>query len=218
MTWRRRPPKNFSRAKIDEPAYSSNGTKIVFSRALGPFLSTGPSDCGLAIGDIATGEVTQITSNTEPPCDRENSPRWSPDGSRLTYWRGLPTGIATFVINTDGTGEQRLTEPEMFAGDPDWSPDGNWIVFSTYPLREFQCCEVSNLYRMHPDGTGMEQLTHYDTDALRATQPRYTPDGQYIVFTAVTPSSRSLWAIPAEGGEPVVLAQGGIYTHGTWQP
>ncbi len=203
----------------DEPAYSPDGTKVAFLRYLGPFINdTPPSDCGLAIGDVATGEVTQITSNTDPPCDREYSPRWSPDGSQLTYWRYPPKGTAVFVINADGTQDTRLTDPEMVAGDPDWSPDGNWIVFSDHPLHEFQCCEVSNLYRMHPDGSGMEQLTHYDTKDLRATQPRYTPDGQWIVFTAVTPSTRSLWAIPAEGGEPVVLAPGGIYTHGTWQP
>lgn len=202
----------------DEPAYSRDGTKVAFIRALGPFLPTGPSDCGIWIGDVATGEVTQITSNTDPPCGRELFPRWSPDGSQLTYWQGVPTGIAVFVINADGTQATRLTDPEMFAGDPDWSPDGNWIVFSDHPLHEFQCCEVSNLYRIHPDGSGMERLTHYDTADLRAAQPRYTPDGKYIVFTAVTPSTRSLWAIPAEGGEPIVLAPGGIYTHGTWQP
>jgi Tol biopolymer transport system component len=64
----------------------------------------------------------------------------------------------------------------------------------------------------------MEQLTHYETDELRATQPQYTPDGEWIVFTSVMPETRSLWAIPAAGGEPIVLVPGGIYTHGTWQP
>ena len=214
----------------DEPVYSPDGTKVAFIRALAPFVNSPsvgdsvPSDCGLWIGEVATGEVTQITSNTDPPCDREYTPHWSPDGSQLTYWRdpyqnGQPTGTAVFVINADGSDERRLTDPEMFAGEPDWSPDGVWIVFDTYPLAEFNFVpKVSNLYRMHPDGTGMEQLTHYETSGLRATQPRYTPDGKWIIFTAVTPSSRSLWAIPAQGGEQLVLAPGGIYTHGTWQP
>ena len=53
---------------------------------------------------------------------------------------------------------------------------------------------------------------------MRANQPRYTPDGKWILFTAVTPQSRSLWIMPAEGGEPIVIARGGIYTHGVWQP
>jgi Tol biopolymer transport system component len=213
----------------DEPAYAPDGTRVAFIRALAPFVASEalgaevPADCGLWIGELASGEVTQITSNTDPPCDREYTPHWSPDGTRLTYWRdpyenGQPTGTSVYVINADGTDEQRLTDPAMFAGLSDWSPDGEWIVFDTYPLLEFQCCQVSNLYRMHPDGSGMERLTHYETEDLRATQPRYTPDGEWIVFTAVTPTSRSLWVIPAAGGEPIVITPPGIYTHGTWQP
>jgi Tol biopolymer transport system component len=215
----------------DEPVYAPDGTRVAFSRYLAPFVTSAaeggadvPSDCGLWIGELSSGAVTQITSNTDPPCYQEYDAHWSPDGMQLTYWRdphenGQPTGTAVFTISANGTDEQRLTDPAMFAGSPDWSPDGEWIVFSTYPLHTFQCCQVSNLYRMHPDGSGMEQLTHFETEELRATQPRYTPNGEWIVFTAaVRDESRSLWAIPAEGGEPIVLAPGGVYTHGTWQP
>ncbi len=207
----------------DEPVYSPDGRTVLFIRALGPFTDTGPSDCGLSIGDVETGEVSQLTSNTDPPCDREYSPLWSPDGTQITYWRdpydnGKPTGTSVFVMHADGTNERELTDSEMFAGYPDWSPDGEWIVFSTYPLLEFQCCQISNLYRMHPDGTGMEQLTHYTDENLRATQSRYTPNGQWILFTSVTPTSRSIGMIPADGGEPIVLVQAGVYTHNTWQP
>lgn len=213
----------------DEPVYSPDGTHVLFIRALAPFVSDDhqggevPSDCGLWIGDVATGEVTQLTSNTDPPCDREYSARWSPDGAQIVYWRdphenGQPTGPSVWVMNADGTNPRQLTDPEMVAGDPDWSPDGEWIVFSTYPLLAHDCCQVSNLYRMHPDGSGMEQLTFYTDESLRATQPRYTPDGRWIVYTSVTPETRSLWAMPGEGGDPIVIVRGGVYTHGAWQP
>jgi TolB protein len=220
----------------DEPVYSPDGTKVAFIRALAPFVHSDafggevPSDCGLWIGDVASREVTRITSN--PECDREYFPQWSPDGLQLTYWRdpyenGKPTGTAVFVINADGSNERRLTDPQIFAGDPHWSPDGEWIVFSTYPLNEFNFVPaISDLYRIHPDGTGMKQLTHYNSEELRATIPRYTPDGKWIIFTAVQGSSntqerrtdRSLWIIPAEGGEPIKITSGGIYVHGVWQP
>ena len=213
----------------DEPVYAPDGTRVAFIRALGPFVpgpvgvGDVPSDCGLWIGELSSGAVTQITSNTDPPCDREYNPHWSPDGSQFTYWRypyeeGQPTGTGVFVMNADGTGERRLTDPAMVAGEPDWSPDGEWIVFDTYPLHQFQCCQVSNLYRMHPDGSGLEPLTHYVADDLRATQPRYTPDGAWIVFTAATRFTRGLWAIPAAGGEPIIITAANVYTHGTWQP
>ena len=212
----------------DEPAYSPDGTKVVFVRAQLPIVHSDaigdevPADCSLWIGDVATGEATQITSN--PACNREYNPRWSPDGTQLVYWRdpyenGQPTGTAVYVINADGTDERQVTNPTMFGGEADWSPDGEWIVFDTYPLAEFNHVpKVSNLYRIHPDGTGLEQLTFNKSTDLRATQPHYTPDGKWIIFTAVTPSRRSLWVIPSEDGEPIVIAGGGIYTHGAWQP
>lgn len=201
----------------DEPVYSPDGTKVAFVRYLGPFTDDGPSDCGLWIGDLATDEVDQITSNDS--CDREYFPRWSPDGSQLTYWRERPEGTAVFVINADGTNERQLTDWNMFGGDSDWSPDGTWIVFNTYPLAAFNFeARISNLYRIHADATEIEQLTDYESVEPRATQPRYTPDGDRIIFTAVTGSSRELWVMPSAGGEPIVVSAGGIYTHGSWQP
>lgn len=211
----------------DEPAYAPDGTKVAFIRALEPIVRNddfgfdAPADCGLWVGDLASGDVTQITGN--PGCDREYNPHWSPDGTQLTYWRdpyrdGKPTGVSVWVMDADGSNARQLTDPALMAGSPDWSPDGAWIVYSTYPLSEFQCCQVSNLFRMRPDGSGVEQLTHYADHLERATQPRYTSDGQWILFTHVTPQARSIWAIPAEGGEPVVIAPGGAYTHPAWQP
>jgi len=215
----------------DEPTYSLDGTKVAFIRALLPIVysdamdSDVPSDCGIWIGDIASGEVAQITSNTNPPCDREYFPHWSPGGKQIVYTRntyenGKTTGTAVYVINADGSGERRLTNPADNAGEAHWSPDGEWIVFATFPLFEYNRSTpaTSNLYRIHPDGSDMEQLTLNKTIDQRATQPQYTPDGKWIIFTFVTPSSRSLWAILADGGELIVIAEGGIYTHGTWQP
>jgi len=228
-TWRRRPPASCSPAKTPASPTTSrstppDGSKVLFIRAFGPFLETGQSDCGLWIGDVESGEVTQLTSNTDPPCDREYTPHFSPDGTQITYWRdpfedGQPTETSVWVMNADGTNARQLTDPEMFAGEPDWSPDGELIIFSTYAWFEFQCCQASNLYRMHPEGSGVKQLTHYPDASLRATHPRYTPDGAWIIFTSVMPGTTpSLWVIPAEGGEPIVLAQSGVHTHGTWQP
>jgi Tol biopolymer transport system component len=203
----------------DEPAYAPDGVHVAFERALAPFVNDVPADCGLWVGDRTTGAVRQLTSNAL--CDREYYPRWSPDGSHLTYQRELPAPggsvtTAVFTISADGSGERRLTDPALVAGSPDWSPDGQWIVFSTHPLNVFQSGGSSNLYRVHPDGTGLEQLTAYT--GVRATEPHYSPDGSWVVFVAVRPRHRMLWAIPADDGRPVVIAKKErIYTHPNWQ-
>ena len=71
---------------------------------------------------------------------------------------------------------------------------------------------------MRPDGSEMEQLTFYETADIRPNEPRFTPDGKWIIFTVQVGHTRSLWVIPAEGGEPILIVQGGIYTRGVWQP
>ena len=204
----------------DEPAYSPDGRRISFVRAFLPFTDAGPADCSLWVGDRATGETHRLTSNGS--CDREYYPHWSPDGRYLTYHRELAgrdgsVTTAVYVVDADGTHERRLTDPSMVAGSPDWSPDGQWIVFSTYPLNVFQGGGDSQLFRMRPDGSGVQQLTHFRS--VRGTQPRYSRDGRWILFTAVRLRQRSIWAVPADGGTPVVVAQRErIYTHPTLQP
>mgnify|MGYP003292092447 CR=1 FL=1 len=91
-------------------------------------------------------------------------------------------------------------------------------MFGTHGLNTFGSGVASDLYLIRPDGTGLEPLTEYSSESERATQPRYTPDGDRIVFTIDDGSSRTLWVLPLDGGEPIQVAAGGIYTHGTWQP
>jgi Tol biopolymer transport system component len=207
----------------DEPAFAPDGDTVAVARALGPIVGGVPSDCGIWVGSAGTGQVHALTHN--PACAREYHPRWSPDGASLVYWRwhedsnGDTTGAAVFVIDRDGTHERRLTDWGDFYGDPDWSRDGKWIAFSSHPLQAFNFVPVvSDLFRIHPDGSRMQRLTGYQRPNLRATKPGYTPDGRSILFTAVTPTSRELWVMPAAGGRATPITTGGIRILGTLQP
>ena len=200
----------------DELAYSPDGTKVVFDRALGPWTDTGPTDCGLWVGDLASGEVTQVTSN--PGCYREYFPRWSPDGSQLAYWRwqedppGVTTGTAVFVIDADGTDERQLTDWAVMARRPRLVARRRVARVQHVPPASVRVPPGgSNLYRMRPDGTGTEQLTFNADTTHRATQPRYTPDGGSIVFTADWPETRTISVMPADGGESRVVVDRGTH-------
>ncbi len=89
------------------------------------------------------------------------NPAWSPEGKRIAFERGRrqrePSsgaagswGLAVYVMNADGSGEQRLTQG---GSQPYWSPDGRKIAF------------VSNrdgnadIHVMNADGSGRRNLT-----------------------------------------------------------
>jgi len=143
----------------DEASYSRDGRMIAFIRVLGPLVNDRPSVCGLWIFDRETRKTKRLTRHRG--CrTREAFPRWSPDGQTLLFFRDRSDAngtskTAVFTRPARGGRERQLTPWKLAAGDPDWSPDGKRIVFSTYPLVYFQSSGVSNLYTMRPDSPGV---------------------------------------------------------------
>ena len=82
---------------------------------------------------------------------------------------------------------RELPQPAgRWAADPDWSPDGSVILFTSTPNRETEGwadapSEVSNgLYTIHPDATALTTLCAPCLDSGWA--PSWTPDGKHIFF------------------------------------
>ena len=58
-----------------------------------------------------------------------------------------------YVMNADGSEQTRLSSVDDGDTDPNWSPDGSKIVFSTYRNGE------ADIYVMNADGSGQTRLT-----------------------------------------------------------
>jgi serine/threonine protein kinase/Tol biopolymer transport system component len=86
---------------------------------------------------------------------------WSPDGTRLVY-HTLEAGDATFVADQNGTNPRQIlqNEPGLHNHYQVWSKDGRWIYFA----RGRPATHEMDLWRIKPDGGGLEQLTHLNTD------------------------------------------------------
>jgi dipeptidyl aminopeptidase/acylaminoacyl peptidase len=137
------------------------------------------------------------------------STRWSQDGTRILFTaQGDPSGSQIFVRWMDAEGAtSQITRLENSPGNPQWSPDGNWIAFTSrvHDRADFAGVELPS----RPDGADW-------TDEPKVVERAgYKRDRQGYVDTGWT----HLFVVPAEGGTARQLTSGEWNHSGvTWSP
>ena len=121
------------------------------------------------------------------------TPAFSPDGKRLVFERTRleDDHTAVFVQSLDSSGQpedaHRITPWEMGCEDgPEFSPNGDWVLFSCTPEGG-----SSNLYIVHPDGTGLERLTNSPGDVHyvgSSFSPEFDDEGWGDIVAAHRPA------------------------------
>jgi dipeptidyl aminopeptidase/acylaminoacyl peptidase len=115
---------------------------------------------------------------TDPAAD--GGIAWSPDGSRVAFFRQTGTLTAdVFVTDADGSHLRNLTHGSaQFSWAPDWSPDGTRIVYMAFDPN------VEQLVTVRPDGSGAEIVPNTAVDPTRQLgAPQWFPDGSVLGFT-----------------------------------
>ena len=164
----------------------------------------------------------------------------SPDGQWVvwTQTRAIMTDDRSemlthlWLARADGSQRFQLTQGERSASSPQWSPDSQWIYFSSARSGK------NNLYRIPRDGGESEQLTDLK-GALGSF--KLSPDGQTIAFTQyeapadiekekkekrdwnvldARPANHALYTMPLEGKRAVKKLHAGPYhlTAIAWSP
>src|SRR5690606_22864880 len=125
--------------------------------------------------DFLTLEVTPLATGPTP----DEYPSWSPDGQKLAFYSDTNGNRDIFVINSDGTGRQRLTTADGPDEDPDWSPDGERIVF--HSSRD---CADTALYTIEADGSEQKRLEVLKKKKSGVISgPRWSPRGNEGLFS-----------------------------------
>jgi TolB protein len=127
-----------------QPAVSPNGKELAFVSERG-----GDSEIYVMRADAPEGPNNKPVKLTDNKTYGDLAPDWHPDGSKLVYASCRPK-CDIFVMKEDGSGKKNLTRnSDSYAGDPAFSRDGRYIVFS----------RDDGLWRMRADGTRLTQIT-----------------------------------------------------------
>ncbi len=91
----------------------------------------------------------------------------------------------------------------------DFSRDGQWVTYVSYP--------DGTLWRSRVDGSERTQLTFPPMGVLN---PRWSPDGKQILFVEVAQDKKSkIYVVPVVGGTPILLVGGeSSMNDPTWSP
>jgi len=137
---------------------------------------------------------TAVTRLTNDPA-RDLGPAWSSDGARIIFQSSRSGTYQLYVMSSNGTNIQPLTEGPSNAWSPDWSPVDNQVVF----------CIENNIYIMQADGSSPVQLT--DTEAMDMA-PVWSPDGSKIAFMSNRDDQMEVYVMDADGSHQTRLTFG----------
>jgi Tol biopolymer transport system component len=152
------------------PAWAADGRQLAFTRSSGG--STGI-------------RVYRAGSSREISEQQADSLAWSV--RRRIAFANEPGGSAAsepsiYTMRPNGSHVRRVVER---GGDPDWSPNGRWIVYTLPgwlgglgPAPPSPSLYRTSIAMVRSDGSRLRVLTDHDG----GREPAFSPDGKYIVF------------------------------------
>ncbi|MCC6603684.1 MAG: PD40 domain-containing protein [Anaerolineae bacterium] len=203
--------------------WSSDGRQLLFT-------------CGAQATDLcrvaadASEAVVNLTNNGADSFAWYREPRWSPDGSLISYVSpDADKNLQLWVMNADGSGARQLTVGSGQSSLHQWSPDGQRLVYALFADNAWHA-RVVNV-----DGTNDLDLTG-GLPALAAVVPQWGAQGAQVGLlytadaavdavsialvavdgTAVTPLTDNGWQLTwsADGQQVAYIAgDGQIYIH-----
>lgn len=161
----------------------------------------------LQVSDADGFNAQTILGSNEPI----GFPAWSPEGSRLAYV-SYESKKPVVYVQSLVTGKRHAAA--AFKGNnvhPSWSPDGQKLAVAL--TKDNSSLQI---YTLNADGSGVKRLTYSNGSD---SNPSYSPDGKFILFTSDRGGSPQIYRIAADGGDASRLTFDGAYnTHARFAP
>ncbi|MGI8783714.1 MAG: protein kinase domain-containing protein [Acidobacteriota bacterium] len=175
-----------------QPAWSADGQRIAYHKK---------NRGGIWLMPALGGIPRQLT-------DFGSSPAWSRDGAWIVFQSDplIDLGVTSFpamppstiwTVSLQGGQPRQITKagiPQGGHGSPCWSPDGKRIIFVTSDI------SLSEVWSVTAAGQDVKRILQ----GQRFLNPVFSPDGQYIYYSASSRDRSGLWRAPIDpaSGDP----------------
>ncbi len=138
--------------------------------------------------------VPESPSNTPPPTKTVPAPTPQGGGSgQIGFASSVDSARPQiWLVDSAGKSLKQLTHIAGGACQPDWSPDGNKLVFITPCLRNQEEYPGAVLFLINADGSQLEPLPSLPGGDF---DPAWSPDGSKIAFTSLRDGMAHIFTI-----------------------
>ena len=130
----------------------------------------------------------------------EDSPTWSPDGTKIAFISNRNRVFSLYLMNADGTNPNLITDQVPSLLSAVWSPDGQRIavVGGTPFTTDTGSSGAADIYLVNVNDGALTKLT---SDSGLNLNPAWSPDGRQIVFSSNRDADgrSKLWVMNADG-------------------
>ncbi len=128
---------------------------------------------------IAGGEAKNITNSMA----WDMQPRFSPDGSQLSYTSDQGGGDNIWIMDADGSDSYQVTKEKFrLLNNAVWSPDGNYLAARKH-FTGTRSLGAGEIWLYHKSGGNGIKLNKRPNEQKDLGEPAFTPDGQYVLFS-----------------------------------
>ena len=188
------------------PSFSRDGRKLVFIRRSPSSVSNNQYDLYVSNGD---GSFPVIDLDID---SQIFDPEFSPDGTKIAYYRDFGGRGGLSVKNVSGTGEFTIPTPGLFLSN---RAHVTWISNARVAFSAFDGIETRpDIYAINIDGTGLSQLTN---NSVWDSFPSVSPDGTKIAF-AQGSANPDLVVMNIDGSQRTPITSIQFSSPFTWSP
>jgi Tol biopolymer transport system component/DNA-binding winged helix-turn-helix (wHTH) protein len=174
----------------DAPAISKQGDRLAWAED---------------VRDFNIWQIELDAGQKQPPrlllssTQWEDSPQFSPDGSKIVFASDRSGSTEIWVCDSNGGNLLQLTDSAK-NGSPRWSPDSRQIVYDS--LAEGN----AEIYVIGAEGGSPRRLT---SDPAEDIAPSWSRDGRWVYFCSNRGGGQQIWKMPAAGGPAVQVTKYG---------